>query len=73
MSAIFGHAASKSADNTGGRWQLDSSLSARQELVRELHYTADTKDSAAMNTWLHKQVIIKLAENSGKVPAELKN
>jgi hypothetical protein len=29
-------------------------------------------DSAAMNVWLHKQVMIKLAENGGKVPNELR-
>jgi Domain of unknown function (DUF3597) len=52
---------------------LDSSLSARKELAKELHYTGDTKDSAAMNIWLHKQVMIKLAENGGKVPDELKS
>ncbi len=33
----------------------------------------DTNDSAAMNIWLHKQVMIKLAENGGKVPDELKH
>ena len=53
--------------------KLDSSLSARKELAKELHYTGDTKDSAAMNIWLHKQVMIKLAENGGKVPDDLKN
>ena len=31
------------------------------------------KDSAAMNVWLHKQVMLKLAENGGKVPADLKH
>jgi hypothetical protein len=51
---------------------LDSSLSARKELANELHYTGNTNDSAAMNVWLHKQVMIKLAENGGKVPDELK-
>lgn len=52
--------------------KLDSSLSARKELAKELHYTGNTDDSAAMNVWLHKQVMIKLAENGGKVPDELK-
>jgi hypothetical protein len=52
--------------------KLDSSLSARQELAKELHYSGDAKDSAAMNIWLHKQVIIKLAENGGKVPDDLR-
>jgi hypothetical protein len=51
--------------------KLDSSLSARKELAKELGYTASTEDSAAMNIWLHKQVMKKLAENGGKVPADL--
>jgi 3-oxoacyl-ACP reductase-like protein len=51
---------------------LDSSLSARKELASELHYTGNTEDSAAMNMWLHKQVMQKLAENGGKVPDDLK-
>lgn len=50
---------------------LDSSLSARKELAKELNYTGDTNDSASMNIWLHKQVIQKLAANGGKVPADL--
>src|SRR6478609_463761 len=50
---------------------LDSSLSARKELAKELHYTGDMGNSAAMNIWLHKQVMIKLAENGGKVPDAL--
>ena len=50
---------------------LDSSLSARKELAKELHYTGDTNDSAKMNMWLHAQVMQKLAENGGKVPADL--
>ena len=51
---------------------IDSSLSARKELAKELHYTGDTNDSAAMNIWLHKQVLTKLAANGGKLPADLK-
>ncbi|WP_137389632.1 DUF3597 domain-containing protein [Rhodoligotrophos defluvii] len=50
---------------------LDSSLSHRKELAQELGYTGDMNDSAAMNIWLHKQVIQKLKENGGKVPADL--
>ena len=53
--------------------QLDSSLASRKELAQELHFTGDTNDSASMNIWLHRQVMIKLAENGGKVPEELKN
>jgi hypothetical protein len=52
---------------------LDSSLQARKELADELHYSGDKGDSAAMNIWLHKQVMRKLAENGGKVPADLKD
>jgi Domain of unknown function (DUF3597) len=50
---------------------LDSSLSARKELAKELGYTGDTNDSATMNIWLHKQVMTKVAANGGKAPAEL--
>jgi 3-oxoacyl-ACP reductase-like protein len=52
---------------------LDSSLQARKELAAELHYSGDTGDSAAMNIWLHRQVMNKLAANGGKVPADLKD
>ncbi len=52
---------------------LDSSLQARKELAQELHYTGDTGDSAAMNIWLHRQVMTRLAANGGKVPADLKD
>ena len=51
---------------------LDSSLSARKELAKELDYTGDSNDSAKMNVWLHKQVMQKLAENGGKVPESLR-
>jgi|SRR5882724_5926265 len=51
---------------------LDSSLSERKALAKELNYSGDTNDSATMNIWLHKQVLIKLAENGGKLPADLK-
>lgn len=50
---------------------MDSSLAARKELAQELHYTGSASDSAAMNVWLHQQVIKKIAENGGKVPSEL--
>jgi hypothetical protein len=52
---------------------LDSSLQARKSLADELHYSGDKNDSASMNIWLHKQVMKKLAENGGKVPADLKD
>ncbi|MGA2892400.1 MAG: DUF3597 domain-containing protein [Xanthobacteraceae bacterium] len=50
---------------------LDSSLTARKQLASELHYSGDQNDSAAMNIWLHQQVMQKLAENGGKVPDAL--
>ena len=52
---------------------LDSSLTARKQLADELHFTGDKDDSASMNVWLHKQVVKKLEENGGKVPADLKD
>jgi hypothetical protein len=50
---------------------MDSSLTERRELAQELGYTGNMEDSASMNIWLHKQVLRKLAENGGKVPANL--
>ena len=51
---------------------IDSSLTARKELATELGCPADKmKDSAAMNTWLHKTVLTKIAENGGNIPKEL--
>jgi 3-oxoacyl-ACP reductase-like protein len=50
---------------------MDSSLGARKQLAKELNYTGDPSDSASMNLWLHKQVLVKLSENGGKVPPEL--
>jgi 3-oxoacyl-ACP reductase-like protein len=52
---------------------LDSSLQERKELATELGYTGAKDGSAEMNTWLHKQVMNKLAANGGKVPADLKD
>ncbi|MDN3569839.1 DUF3597 domain-containing protein [Methylobacterium longum] len=52
---------------------LDSSLTARKQLADELHYTGDKEDSATMNVWLHKQVVQKLADNGGKVPADMQH
>ncbi|MDF1501372.1 DUF3597 domain-containing protein [Roseisolibacter sp. H3M3-2] len=50
---------------------MDNSLADRKELARELGYTGDMSDSASMNIWLHKQVMKRMAENGGKVPADL--
>jgi hypothetical protein len=51
---------------------LDSSLAARKELAGELGCPHDLMgDSAQMNMWLHKMVLMKLAENGGNIPKEL--
>jgi hypothetical protein len=50
---------------------LDSSLAARKELAKDLNYKGNTDDSATMNVWLHKQLMVKLEENGGKIPAGL--
>ena len=52
---------------------LDSSLAARKDLAKELHYEGDTSNSASMNIWLHKQIMVNLAANGGKLPDELKH
>lgn len=51
---------------------LDNSREARTELAKELGAPADVMtDSARMNTWLHKEVLRKIAENGGNIPQEL--
>ena len=52
---------------------IDSSFAARKELAKELGYTGDSNDSASMNIWLHKQVMVKLEANGGKLPADIKH
>ena len=50
---------------------MESTLAERKELADELGYTGDKNDTAAMNIWLHKQVMAKMAANGGKVPANM--
>jgi hypothetical protein len=51
---------------------LDSSQEARKEMAKELGCPADKMaDSAAMNTWLHKTVLQRIAANGGNIPREL--
>jgi len=50
---------------------LDSSLAARKELANELGIHAGADGSAEENIALHKAVMQKLAENGGKVPADM--
>lgn len=52
---------------------LDSSLNARKQLAQELNYTGDMNDSAAMNIWLHKEIMRKIAENGGVLPESIKH
>ena len=51
---------------------LDSSYEARVELAKELDCPPELmNDSAKMNTWLHKTVLKKIAENGGNIPKDL--
>ncbi len=51
---------------------IDSSYEARKDLAVELGCPADKMDeSAEMNTWLHKTVLEKIAENGGNIPLDL--
>lgn len=50
---------------------LDSSLDNRKQLAEELGYTGTRDGSAEMNIWLHREVMRRLTENGGKVPAGL--
>ena len=50
---------------------IDSDITNRRALANELGYTGDLNDSATMNVWLHKEVMQKMAESGGQVPANL--
>ncbi|WP_083637833.1 DUF3597 domain-containing protein [Pararhizobium arenae] len=50
---------------------MEASLSERKELADKLGYAGDKGDSAAMNIWLHKALLKKLAENGVTIPADL--
>jgi len=50
---------------------IDSSLHNREELATELSYTGEKNGSAEMNIWLHKAVMKALADNGGRVPANM--
>jgi hypothetical protein len=47
---------------------IDSSLDARRDLARDMGCIEAADDTAAMNAWLHRQVMDTLAQNGGKVP-----
>jgi uncharacterized protein DUF3597 len=51
---------------------MDNSYDARVELAKELDAPQEVMgDSARMNTWLHKTVLRKIAENGGNIPQDL--
>ena len=52
---------------------LDSARPRARSSPRSCITPATPRNSAKMNVWLHKQVMIKLAANGGKVPADLKD
>jgi len=52
--------------------ELENSYEARVELAKELDAPQEVMgDSARMNTWLHKTVLKKIAENGGNIPQDL--
>lgn len=52
--------------------EIDNSREARTELAKELNAPQEVMgDSARMNTWLHKEVLRKIAENGGNIPQDL--
>lgn len=53
--------------------ELDHSRDARIELAKELGCPPEyiSGDLSKMNTWLHKTVLKKIAENGGNIPQEL--
>jgi hypothetical protein len=51
---------------------IDHSKENRVALAKELGCPEELmEDSAKMNTWLHKAVLVEIAENGGNIPAEL--
>jgi hypothetical protein len=51
---------------------IDSSLEARKQLAAELGAPAsEMSDSSHMNTWLHQEVLKRIAANGGNIPANL--
>jgi len=52
---------------------LDSSSAARKDLANELNVHAGADGSAEQNIALQKAVMVKIAENGGKVPDSLRH
>ena len=52
--------------------EIDSSLTARKALAKELYCPDELmEDSAKMNMWLHRNVLAHVAANGGNIPKEL--
>lgn len=45
---------------------LDPSLGNRRQLAQELGFTGNTTDTAEMNVWLHRAVMVRLAQEGGQ-------
>jgi hypothetical protein len=51
---------------------MDNSYDSRVELAKELNAPQEVMgDSARMNTWLHKEVLRRIAQNGGNIPQDL--
>ncbi|MEL4073380.1 DUF3597 domain-containing protein [Ochrobactrum sp. GPK 3] len=51
---------------------LDASLPARRKLAQKWGYAVQGSNAAAMNIWLHKELIKLLQNSGGKLPVNLK-
>ena len=52
--------------------EIDSGADNRKQLAEELGYSGSFENSAAMNEWLHREVMRRVAQNGGIVPEELR-
>jgi len=50
---------------------LDSGPDARRALALELRYSGDPNDMLHMNTWLHREVMARLAQRRSQVTPDL--
>lgn len=50
--------------------EMDSSLGARRDLADELGYEGNPNNTAAMNQWLHDEVMQQLSERYLAVPGQ---
>lgn len=50
---------------------IDSSLTNREALATELGYPGTKDGSAEMNMWLHRATMQQLADDGGRVPANM--